>query len=55
MVIVSLHSSRLGDQYSRVEELALLTEIPFGQLADYWSGKAPHAVSNETDENTVRR
>lgn len=55
MVMASLHSSRPGDEDSRVEESALLTEILFGQLADHWAGKAFHAVSNETDENTVRR
>lgn len=55
MVMASLHSSRLGDEDSRVEESALLSEISFGQLADHWAGKAPHAVSNETDVNTVRR
>lgn len=54
MVMAALHSSRLGGEGSRVEESALLTEISFGWLADLWAGKAPQAVSNETDENTVR-
>lgn len=54
IVMAALHSSRLGGEDSRVEESALLTEISFGWLADLWAGKAPQAVSNETDENTVR-